>query len=223
MAKRAYDREDKQMRREEILNAARRLFADGNGDLPSAGDIATAASLGKGTVYLYFSTKEAIFAALLLEGWGAVLDGLDEAFSGARAGPEKVAIFLTRFVRYTEDHPELLRLDALGHGVVERNLDATNLHAFKSALTERLMRGGTAVDRALRLPAGRGLQLLMRTYAMTRGLWQSIDPAGQVDCGGAGFPLHIDFAQELLEALAEYWSGALSGRAYTQRLLLLKQ
>jgi AcrR family transcriptional regulator len=54
----------KAARREEILAAARRVFArEGFGGTTIA-DIAREASIALGTVYLYFSSKEDVFAAL---------------------------------------------------------------------------------------------------------------------------------------------------------------
>ena len=211
MAKRAYGLEDKQVRREDILDAARRLFDAGTGDLPAVADIAAAAGLAKGTVYLYFATREAIFAELLLDGWAAMLRELDEAFGNGGSGSKKVSTFLRRLVAHVDRHPELLRLDALAQGVVERNLEPQTLRVFKSTLTERLMKRGTVVEAALDLPPGRGVQLLMRTYALTRGLWQAIGPDahGPIEAGCA--PPHADFKQELAEALVEYWRGALAG------------
>ena len=210
MAKRAYGLEDKQVRREDILDAARRLFAIGAGDLPAVADIAAAAGLAKGTVYLYFATREAIFAELLLDGWGALLREIDDVFGGCSSGGEKVATFLNRLVAYMDHNPELLRLDALGHGVVERNLEPETLRRFKSTLTERLIAGGTVVEAALDLPTGRGVQLLLRTYALTRGLWQAVGTDDRRPSETEHVLLQLDFKQELAEALAEYWRGALA-------------
>lgn len=211
MTRRAHGSEDKALRRREILDAARGLFVAGDGELPSAARIAEAAGLAKGTVYLYFRTKEAIFADLLLEGWSGILDDLEAVFGRDGDRAAKVAAFVAHFVDYLDRHPELLRMDALGHGIVERNLEPATLHAFKQALSRRLMAGGAAIEQALALPDGRGSQLLMRIYALTRGLWQSFgDGAG--DAGYDGFTLfQADFRSELIEALTEYWRGALAG------------
>lgn len=204
MATRAYGVEDKKARRDDIVEAARRLFTGGPGDLPSAARIAAAAGLAKGTLYLYFRTKEAIFADLLLDGWTEVLAEVEDVFRTAGDRASKVAAFLARFAAYLDAHPELLRLDALGHGVIERNLEPVVLAAFKRRLNERLASAGAAIDRSLDLSPDRGLQVLMRTYALTRGLWLSygegVAPAGT----------RADFARELADALAEYWRGALA-------------
>ncbi len=210
MAKRAYGREDKQARREAILAAARQLFASGSGDLPAVADIAVAAGLAKGTVYLYFATREAIFAALIIEGWCGVLREVDEVFRGDKPRPDMVREFLGRSVAYLIANRDLLRLDALGHGVVERNLGPEALHSFKGALNQRLLESGTILAAALDLPPARGVQLLMRTYALTRGLWQSIGNAAETrDSSHSPLP-PTGFKQELSEALAEYWRGALA-------------
>ena len=210
MAKRAYAAEDKDARRQAILKAAGELFVAGDGELPSVAQIAAAAGLAKGTVYLSFHTKGAIFASILQDGWGAVIGDLERTFRPAdEARADKVAAFLSSYVGHVGSHPELLQLDSLGHGVLERNLEAETLLAFKRTLLDRLMTGATVLEGALGLPPGRGLQLLSRTYAMTRGLWQSFDHSQH----SAGQPLNSfcsDFGTELLDALSEYWRGALA-------------
>ncbi len=218
MAKRAYATADKDARRQAILKAAGELFVAGRGELPSVSHIAVAAGLAKGTVYLYFSTKGAIFASILQDGWGEVIDELEQTFrpaDGARA--DKVAAFLSSYVNYVERRPELLQLDSLGHGVLEHNLEMETLIAFKRSLLNRLMGGGVVLEEALGLPPGRGLQLLTRTYAMTRGLWQSFDHSQQPARQSLD-PDYNAFGTELLEALSEYWRGALNNPLLPDRI-----
>jgi AcrR family transcriptional regulator len=209
MAKRAYAAEDKEVRRRTILTAAADLFSQGE-ELPSVADVAAAAGLAKGTVYLYFRTKGAIFAAILLEGWSAVIDQLEAAFRPTEdARADKVATFLESFVRYLDANPLLLRLDAVVQGLLARELDPDELAAFKETLHRRLAVGGAVVDEALGLPPGRGVQLLMRSHALTRGLWAYVDTS-DARAGRMVWPYESDFAKDLGQALSEYWRGALA-------------
>ncbi len=209
--------EDKAARRSAILQAAGALFLAGPGSLPTAAEIALAAGLAKGTVYLYFRTKEEIFAALLLEGWGDVMDQsqlLFQANQGSCAA--KIDAFLSALVTHLEAHTELLRLDALGYGVLERNMTLDALTAHKVDYLVRLEETGRVIDGALRLEKGRGVQLLMRTYALTRGLWQSYQHAADTLLAGVNVAQSLTanpFGEELRQALTEYWRGAMPGLA----------
>ena len=62
--RRAVSDEDKGIRREEILAAAKRVFAANGFHQTAIADIARAAKLSYGSVYWYFDSKEALFQAL---------------------------------------------------------------------------------------------------------------------------------------------------------------
>ncbi len=211
----AHALEDKAARRAAILKAANELFTAGTGSLPTAAEIASAAGLAKGTVYLYFRSKEQIFAALLLEGWSTVMQEGELLFQKTKGNRAvKIAVFLSALVAHLEHHPQLLRLDALEYGVLEKNMLQDALIAHKALYTARLEKTGSIIDAALRLTAGRGLQLLMRTYALTRGLWQSYQDAEHSQMPYVAQSLSVKpFATELHEALTEYWRGALASPA----------
>ena len=55
----------KEERREDLLAAARKVFATKGFHEAKVGDIASAANVAKGTVYLYFPDKRSIFAELI--------------------------------------------------------------------------------------------------------------------------------------------------------------
>lgn len=59
---------DKERRREEILDAAQRVFVEKGLTTATVDDIAIAAELSKGTLYLYFESKEDIYIALMTRG-----------------------------------------------------------------------------------------------------------------------------------------------------------
>ena len=59
---------EKERRREEILDAAQRVFVEKGLTTATVDDIAIAAELSKGTLYLYFESKEDIYIALMMRG-----------------------------------------------------------------------------------------------------------------------------------------------------------
>ncbi|WP_428394019.1 TetR family transcriptional regulator [Lichenicoccus sp.] len=206
---------DKEARREAILRAASDLFIAGDGTLPSAAEIAAAAGLAKGTVYLYFRTKEEIFMALLLQGLEILLSAIATIFRLAKGKhADKVSVFCATYIDHLHRYPELLRLDALGYAMLENNIEPTKLRMFKRGFAEKLVQTGQVIDQALKLTDGRGVRLVMRTFALTRGLWQS-SRLSEHDESFEGEPIlaaiHPEFSTELREALTEYWRGALAG------------
>jgi AcrR family transcriptional regulator len=217
MARHALGAEDKEARRQAILAAARLLFNAGDGTLPAAADIAAAAGLAKGTVYLYFRTKEEIFIALLLQACLDALGEIEAAFTNTRGRrDDKVAAFIRAYVGHIVQHPELPRLDGLCYGVLEKNLAPDKLNEFKAIFATRIAGTGLLIEQALRLSAGSGIRLLMRSFAFTRGLWQATSPPGgsAVANEATAFAvLHLPFETELMDALTEYWRGALAPRS----------
>ena len=213
MVRYAHAKEDKEARHDEILAAALTLFLQDTRRLPTVASIAAEAGLAKGTVYLYFETKEQIFAALLSRDWHALLSQVEEGFIKSSAHPDKlIASFIQRFASFLDSHPYFLRLDSLGYVLMELNLPPDKFWRFKHAFSAALDRAGRAVDAGLSLQAGHGQQLLLRSYALTRGLWQTLDLPDRLrsDERFAEHPLaRVDFQAELKDALQEHWRGAV--------------
>src|SRR5512143_471051 len=72
---------ERAQRRDDILRAAREVFFQSGFHAVTVDDIAVAAEVGKGTVYLYFDTKETILAHLLLEGLDRLVADLEAAYA----------------------------------------------------------------------------------------------------------------------------------------------
>jgi AcrR family transcriptional regulator len=61
----AAEAEPESVKRKQILEGARRVFFAAGFDAASMGEIAREAKVSKGTLYVYFDSKEALFAALI--------------------------------------------------------------------------------------------------------------------------------------------------------------
>jgi AcrR family transcriptional regulator len=213
MTRRARDDDAKLARRTEILAAARALFLADDRQLPSVAAIASAAGLAKGTLYLYFATKEEIFIALLDAEFSGLLDVVQGALQTHGSAAQRVNATIAQMVEYLDRHPEFLRLDAMAYSVLEQNLPESVVRAFKTNLTQGLAAGGALLDSVLALPAGHGSRLLLRSYALIRGLWQTLDypPALQPLLAEPAFAIiRPPFRSELQASLEDFWRGALA-------------
>jgi AcrR family transcriptional regulator len=81
-------------RAEHILNVAAELLGRFGYRRVTVDDIADAAGIGKGTIYLHWKTREALFVAVLLREF---LGSMDELMAGLHADPH--AVLLHRVVR----------------------------------------------------------------------------------------------------------------------------
>ena len=99
-------------KRRQILDGARRVFLARGFDGASMGEIAKAAGVSKGTLYVYFDSKEVLFEALTLEersGLAEALFSLDERDPDVRAVLRRLgSSFLDMLVR--PDHISAVRM-----------------------------------------------------------------------------------------------------------------
>lgn len=85
MSTRARREREKRQRRRSILYAARELFFENGFHHATVDSVAERAEVSKGTVYLYFMSKESLLAHLLLEGLEALVSELAGACAAAAA------------------------------------------------------------------------------------------------------------------------------------------
>jgi AcrR family transcriptional regulator len=73
------------VKRQQIIEGARRVFIDKGFDAASMNDITRAAGVSKGTIYVYFASKEELFEALIEEERGTIFKNLYAALE--QGGP----------------------------------------------------------------------------------------------------------------------------------------
>ena len=69
--------EERNLRKERILNAALQIFKEKGLESSTMESIATKAGFGTATLYYYFHSKEEVFAAILLNGWEKLWEELE--------------------------------------------------------------------------------------------------------------------------------------------------
>lgn len=169
--RRAHRPDQKEVRRRAILAGAAGLFSECRyADLRMA-DLARELGLAKGTLYLYFSTKEALFLAVLKDEMGAWFRGAAERLEQADEGdiPGVAAALVDEMLL----HPRLPRLQALVHGILEQNVPPAEALGYARFLHEGVTQVGGLLERTLPgLEAGRGTTFLLRFYALVIGVSQ---------------------------------------------------
>ena len=201
--------EDKEGRRRQILDAARVLF---DADTPFAAltmaEVARAAGLAKGTPYLYYPTKEALFLAVLLEDLAEWFGVLHPALLTIEPSPDAVA---ARIADTLVARPRLVRLLGLLHAVLEANIDLETARAFKRALAGALGGAGEGVEQ--RLPGfapGDFPRFLLRLHALVVGLGAMSRPSpviAQVLAEPGMEGLRVDLRTELQAAVRDWLRG----------------
>lgn len=111
-------RDTAENRRAAILRAARTVFARRGFTNTMMDDIAEAAGVAKGTVYLYFTSKEQIFMEALLERARELEHVASEALAAAQNFRDKVRVFIEVRLRYLSEHQDFFRI----YGAEFRNM-----------------------------------------------------------------------------------------------------
>ncbi|WP_374592767.1 TetR family transcriptional regulator [Aquabacterium sp.] len=214
--------DDRAQRRRQLLDAAHALYQRRQA-LPTVAEIAQAAGVAKGTVYLSFGTKEEIFIALLDDGFAQLLGTLlPQLQQLPRQAEAAAAAFAAGFSASLRTLPDLLPLAAMTNSVLEKNLPLDTLLDFKTRVMGGLMMAGAQLEAhlPLLLEPDQGSDLLRRTWALTQGLWQLSDcptpmkPHLIEALTARGVP-HVydrDFHDELQTALTLLWRGTLLAR-----------
>jgi AcrR family transcriptional regulator len=169
MAKRATGELEKGERRAQILARAETLFREKDYDEIRMADLAAELGLAKGTLYLYFPSKESLFLALVDERLGTILSGL--RLSLTEAGRATIDSVAARAAAAMAAEPVLPRLLAALHPVLEKRLPFEEALAFKRRLAAALAEAGDALARALPpLGSDEGRAFILQFYAQTVGL-----------------------------------------------------
>lgn len=215
MARPALSDEERLSRRSALLDAAQRLFRE-RGRLPTVLDIARAAGMAKGAVYLWFRSKQEIYVALLDASFERLIQRLVPVIETLDPFPAPAARgFATRYAVLLDQLPEILPLTLTPNSIFKEDLPIDALSRFNKNLGAGLSTAGALLEKRLKcLRPGEGTDLLFRTWTLTIGLWQVLDLPDSLrkilDAPSLSV-LRRGFHEELETAVAQLWLGAMSG------------
>ena len=207
---RAMGAEDKEERRNALLDAAEALFLAHPDRIASVAEVAGAAGVAKGTVYLYFPSKEEMLLALHERHVADFFRVLTR-----RLDSDAPVDFDTVF-RITRKHlirvPAYLPLTSRCFAMLDRDIPLETAIAFKARVGAMVVGAGTRLEKHFRLPPGAGTSLLMHSYGLMVGLWQLVHPNerfGKAMERPELRMLRVDYEADVEEALRELWTGLL--------------
>jgi len=216
---RAIQAHDKQERHHAILDAAERLLLRAPERVANVSEVADEAGLAKGTVYLYFPSKEELLLALHERN----IDGFFRPLIERLESQEPLTI--DDVFALTREHmvvpPLFLPLASRCFGMMAQAIPEDAAAAFHERMMTRLMRAGAGLERHFpQLKPGDGVTLLRHSYALIIGLWQMYGAKGDaLHCPISGLPVgesvnafDVAYPDDLQRALTELWQGAIGGR-----------
>ncbi len=107
---------EKQMREEEILQAAEGIFCEKGYDAASMEEIAAAAQFTRKTLYQYFTNKEDLYFAVALKGFKKLSVYISKASERETTGYKKVCQSSAGYYRFFKENPTMLKLMGyIGH------------------------------------------------------------------------------------------------------------
>jgi AcrR family transcriptional regulator len=98
-------------KRDAIRDAAAKLFASRPYHEVRLDEVATAASVGKGTLYVYFKSKEELFAALVIEAFEKLVESMEHRLSSSPIDPKQAfRIIVSELVRFAVSNPHYFEM-----------------------------------------------------------------------------------------------------------------
>jgi AcrR family transcriptional regulator len=216
---RAIALEDKEERSNAILDAAEALYLEHPDRIASVAEVAGAAGLAKGTVYLYFPSKEEMLLALHERHVGQFFAHLVQLLdNGKRVDFEDVlAIARKHIIRV----PGYLSLTSRCFGMMDREIPLATAIAFKERIAASLAAAGAGLERHFHaLDPGGGAVLLLNSYGLIVGLWQLLHPNKRFGKALERPGLRVlrrDYERDVEAALRALWSGAMGVTALKER------
>jgi AcrR family transcriptional regulator len=191
-ASRANTLEDKQLKHQTIIDAAAHLFQH-DLTLPTVATIAKTSGQAKGTVYLYFSSKETIYLSLLKQHYAIWFSQLNQTLTITHS----LAELLNCFVKYPLEDALFFPLASLSCSTLEPGCNDTVRHDYYQWMNDNFSQLSAQISQQFpMLNDAQALAFFNDSHAQILGLWQQKQRH-----------LDADFGASAKTALARLWKG----------------
>ena len=158
----------KHITRRELLAAGRKLFGEKGLYESRVEDLTSEAGIAKGTIYGYFSNKEELIHAVVVDGFDKLLEHVRATTPGARSHADLIARVVRAHVDFFAENPDLMRVFHQVRGLLKFN--RPQWLPLRTALSDYLM----ALADVLRVPGGKGVPALSHRQDVARILFGAI-------------------------------------------------
>lgn len=207
---RARDAEQKQQRRQTLIDAGWAIYLESDGQLPSVAQISARAGLAKGTFYIYFKTKEELFVELVAIAMDELFLKLNTYLDQTDATPRGC---IEVFVNAVDREAPIIKLGPMLTGVLERNTEASIIIGFKRRLVSNLLHCGQKLSQRFSgVDARSAARTLMRSYAVVLGIAQILPSSHGVNTlmqQEEFEPIRLSLAEDATAIIAMLWQQAL--------------
>jgi AcrR family transcriptional regulator len=157
---------------EEILRAARQVFGEKGFARAGIHEIARAAGIAKGTIYLYYPSKEAVYWAALRSGLRELLAEVAARMREETSFEDKLRAFAETKIRYFDDHRDFFRIyhAEVGNALTRpaaTDQEFTRIYRDQVELLASVVRAAVRHKEIRRVPAARAAAAI---FEVTRGL-----------------------------------------------------
>ena len=101
---------EKEHRREEILDAAQRVFFEKGLYVATMEEIAEKAELSKGTLYLYYKSKEDLYLAVMMRGMEILREMFTKVATSGESAAKMMVALSDAYLSYFSNHREYFRM-----------------------------------------------------------------------------------------------------------------
>tara|TARA_R110000751_G_scaffold307898_2_gene434259 strand:- start:31626 stop:32291 length:666 start_codon:yes stop_codon:yes gene_type:complete len=178
--KRAYSQQAKELKKNVILDAAQDLLNSGDFPLPSVNQIIKQAGMAKGTVYLYFSSREEIYLSLLMNYFTEFEHEVLQKLDGIKE-QEVSQVLVDAYLQFAKQSPKAVYLACIAPLILENNLSAQFICQLKTHirnLTLQILQKISDVSNEDNIETLRIKFLL--SYNLFLASWQHCHPAQSV-------------------------------------------
>ncbi|PJZ52713.1 hypothetical protein CH380_13225 [Leptospira adleri] len=201
MKSRAVKDDDKKVKKDLLIRAAISLFNKSSFEKISMDQIAKKAGVAKGTLYLYFKTKEELFLEIHRLDYEIWFDSFQTFLRSKKPGLSAgdLASWITESLR---ENQRVVRLMAIASALLEKNIAFESALSLKASVRKHVLEIVPELCRVLKWKKSEeALIFLTHLHALIVGLWHHAEPApivSKVLNSSSDFAVfQIDFFQTL--------------------------